>query len=45
MYKTQMEAAKKGILTKEMKSIAESEAMDEKSFNGKSSKRVNCYSC
>ena len=30
MYKTQMEAAKKGILTKEMKSIAESEAMDEK---------------
>ena len=25
-----MEAAKKGILTKEMKSIAESEAMDEK---------------
>ena len=30
MYKTQMEAAKKGILTKEMKSIAESEFMDEK---------------
>ncbi len=30
MYKTQMEAAKKGILTKEMKSIAESESMDEK---------------
>ena len=30
MYKTQMEAAKKGILTKEMKSIAESEAMEKK---------------
>ena len=30
MYKTQMEAAKKGILTKEMKIIAESESMDEK---------------
>lgn len=30
MYKTQMEAAKKGILTEEMKSIAESEFMDEK---------------
>ncbi len=30
MYKTQMEAAKKGILTKEMKSIAESESIDEK---------------
>ena len=30
MYKTQMEAAKKGILTKEMKSIAESESVDEK---------------
>ena len=30
MYKTQMEAAKKGILTKEMKSIAKSESMDEK---------------
>ena len=30
MYKTQMEAAKKGILTREMKSIAESEAMEEK---------------
>ena len=30
MYKTQMEAAKKGILTKEMKYIAESEAMVEK---------------
>ena len=30
MYKTQMEAAKKGILTKEMKSIAESEFIDEK---------------
>ena len=30
MYKTQMEAAKKGILTKEMKNIAKSEAMDEK---------------
>ena len=29
MYKTQMEAAKKEILTKEMKSIAESESMDE----------------
>ena len=43
MYKTQMEAAKKGILTKEMKSIAESEAMDEKNFNAKGSKWRNCY--
>ncbi|MEG0249250.1 MAG: phosphomethylpyrimidine synthase ThiC [Peptostreptococcus sp.] len=30
MYKTQMEAAKKGILTNEMKSIAEKEHMDPK---------------
>lgn len=30
LYKTQMEAAKKGILTKEMKRIAELEIMDEK---------------
>lgn len=29
MYKTQMEAAKKGILTKEMKAIAKLEAIDE----------------
>ena len=33
---------KKGILTKEMKSIAESEAMDEK-FNAKGSEWRNCY--
>ncbi|WP_022818860.1 phosphomethylpyrimidine synthase ThiC [Fusobacterium russii] len=30
MYKTQMEAAKKGILTKEMRSVAKAEFIDEK---------------
>ena len=28
-YKTQMDAAKKGILTKEMKTVAQKEFMDE----------------
>ena len=44
-YTTQMDAARKGIQTKELLRVAEKEHMDPAKINGSGSQRTGNYSC